>query len=120
MEPTEGNEPREQRAVRNQAMFRSVNERLRAAEEPLAEFTGVYEFVCECIDTSCLTQIELTLAEYGDVRAHHDRFAVAPGHVYADVERLVEAHERYAVVEKFDAGSAAAFETHERLGEQTV
>jgi hypothetical protein len=120
MEATDGNEAREHRAVRNQAMFRSLNERLRVAEQPLADLSGVYEFVCECIDTSCVMRIELTLAEYEDVRTHHDRFAVARGHVYPDVERLVETHDRYDVVEKFHEGSAAALETHERLGEQAV
>ncbi len=38
--------------------------------------------------------------DYAAVRAHPDRFLVAPGHVFPEAEDLVEDHEDYAVVQK--------------------
>jgi len=38
--------------------------------------------------------------DYAAVRAHPYRFLVAPGHVFAEAEDLVEDHEDYAVVQK--------------------
>ena len=104
----EGRSERETRAARNQAMFRAVNDRLREAEESLAELSGRYSFVCECIDLDCIEQIELTGDEYAALRASPDRFAVYPGHVYPDVERLVETHDQYQVVEKVAEGGDLA------------
>ena len=60
--------------------------------------------------------VRLAAAEYEDVRASDTRFLIVPGHQILDSERIVEEHDRYAVVEKQgdaadyverDAGSAA-------------
>ncbi|MBA2356981.1 MAG: hypothetical protein H0V84_00965, partial [Actinobacteria bacterium] len=37
-----------------------------------------------------------------------DRFLVAPGHVFPDIERVVETHETYEVVDKNDEVEALA------------
>jgi hypothetical protein len=48
----------------------------------------------------CLEQVRLTRAEYEAVRADPARFAVVPGHEKPDVERVVEQHAGYFVVQK--------------------
>jgi len=93
-------EEREERAARNESMFRQVNERLldlNGASEPL---TGDWTVVCECADVTCIVQIALMPTEYQAMRAVPTRFAVAPGHVYPDVERVVLEGTRFTVVEK--------------------
>ena len=42
----------------------------------------------------------MTLQEYDAVRTEDDRFAVMPGHESAEIESVVERHERYRVVDK--------------------
>ena len=64
------------------------------------------DWVCECANENCTEAVTLTVAEYEAVRADPTHFLVAPSadHVVAGVERIVERHERYWVVEK--AGEA--------------
>jgi hypothetical protein len=99
---------RAERAARNEALFRRVNERL---EELATTFQAVSEkavFVCECADATCIEQIEMSLDEYEAVRSRPDQFAVVPAHVYPDVERIEQATERYAVVAKIGEAAAVA------------
>jgi hypothetical protein len=58
------------------------------------------DFMCECADASCTGVLTLTPAEYEKLRSNSRRFAVLPGHEVDDVERVVETHSRYLVVEK--------------------
>jgi hypothetical protein len=97
----------ERRAALNEDVFRQVNERI----EGLGEQFGVREadFLCECADTECVVRMSVPIRVYEAVRAHPARFLVAPGHVRADVERVLEAHRAYLVVEKQgEAGATAA------------
>ncbi len=87
---------RDERVGRNEALFREVNERIKE----LAAVEGDFDFLCECGDERCTVPIAMTVDEYEAVRADPRRFAVVPGHDTADVERVVERNERFAVVEK--------------------
>ena len=84
---------REERLGANEALFREVNERVAEVAE---------QFDCECGDRACAEQIALTTAEYEAVRAEPTWFAVVPGHEVPDMERIVERHPTYLVVEKQD------------------
>lgn len=87
---------REERIGSNEAIFREVNERIK-------ELTWSHdnaEFLCECGSEICAEPIRLLLTDYEAVRADPRRFAIVPGHDIPDVERVVEEHEHYAVVEK--------------------
>jgi hypothetical protein len=95
---------REIRAGRNQAMFREINERL-TRNDPLAESTGSHVIACECADPGCVQTLVISAAQYEHIRREPRRFAVAAGHVYPDVERVVGDFEAYVVVEK--SGKAA-------------
>jgi hypothetical protein len=94
---------RETRAANNQSLFRAGNERLK---EFNAEWVGKVplrgEWVCECANDSCFQHIEMTSSEYEGVRQDGARFFVAPSdeHVWPDVERVIERHDDYWVVEK--------------------
>jgi hypothetical protein len=114
MEPVSSDE-REIRAARNQSLFRAINERL-TRDDPLAEMTGDHTIACECADPACVQTIQISAAEYDDVRRQPRRFAVLPGHVYSDVERVVDEFRGYVVVEKIGkAGEEAEARERERL-----
>lgn len=87
------------RLVRNQVIFREVNERIR-------ELAGHFEsksevaFICECSNEACVELIALDLDEYGAIRSSPTWFVVVPGHETLKVEKVVEKNDRYALVEK--------------------
>jgi hypothetical protein len=92
---------RRRRLVENENLFREVNERIRSL---VATLRGPepYDFLCECSNRDCDRRVTLSLTEYEAVRAQSDRFLVAPGHVLPDIERVVESHPSYEVVDKDD------------------
>jgi hypothetical protein len=100
----------QERAANNQAIFRSVNERAEGLPPEERAFT------CECWRIGCARPIEMGLDEYEAIRTHPSRFAVcpSPNHVNDQVERVVERHERYWVVEKFGRGDERARELDPR------
>jgi hypothetical protein len=109
------------RAARNQSLYREVNERIRDLNERFdAALSAEATWVCECADTECCEPIALTLAEYEQLRSRPNRFAVVPGHVVKTVERIVEAHESYVVVEKVGAAARVAAELDPRTGDHAT
>ena len=99
---------REERAARNQSLFREINERIEDLNEG---FGRVGEWLCECANDTCTERIEMTTKEYEAVRSSGKCFFVAPGdeHVWADVEHVTERNDRYWIVQKVgDAGRLAA------------
>ena len=56
--------------------------------------------VCECADIGCFASIALPLDEFERVRNQIRRFVVAAGHVFPELEVVVERHEGFYVVEK--------------------
>ena len=58
------------------------------------------EFICECGQRDCQQHVQLTLEEYEASRCDSLRFAVVPGHVWTEIERVVAGTTRYEVVEK--------------------
>lgn len=99
---------RQIRAARNQSLFRSVNERLEGLAEAFQFIAEHTSFTCECADTSCVELMSLTLREYEALRANPNNFAVLPGHVYPDMERVVSENERFVVVAKIGEGVKVA------------
>jgi hypothetical protein len=96
-----------ERQARNEALIRQVNEqieRLDKAVDPEGESVR-FEFLCECGasgggDVRCEERIEMTLAEYEEVRQQDDRFALLPGHETQELEDEVQRTERYVIVDK--------------------
>jgi hypothetical protein len=97
------------RAARNQATYRNVNERIEELNQSLGEILDVGGmWICECADEACTEPMQMTPQAYEQLRAHPNRFAVLRGHVYPEVERVVEEHDGYVVVEKLGAGASFA------------
>jgi len=86
----------EERAARNEALFREVNERVASLAGEGGTEIG---FVCECSDDGCVERLYLGREEYDAVRANPRRFIVVPGHERS-FEHVVERHGVYVVVEK--------------------
>ena len=105
----------EERALKlamNESVARTSNERLShmAISHQFAPDQRV-PFVCECADLTCHEIVMLSLDEYERVRVHPGRFLLVAGHEDAESthERIVEAENGYAIVEKLGvAGREAA------------
>ncbi len=79
-----------------------MNERVKDIDEAqgVSSPDGTWDFICECRLPDCLERISLTPSEYELVRSSPVQFAVTPGHVAPDVERVVHESERFCVIEK--------------------
>jgi len=88
----------DERAARNEALFREVNEEVARLEQRLD--SGSTLFVCECAAESCVERIAVPMDAYEQVRSNPRHFVLKPGHEHDRVERVVETHGAYIVVEK--------------------
>jgi hypothetical protein len=93
-----------ERAAKNQALFREVNERI----EDLAANAAFTTFICECMNETCDESVSLTIEEYEHVREGGNSFLVLPGHEVLAVEETLEANERFLVVAKLGVGAPVA------------
>jgi hypothetical protein len=91
---------RADRLAKNEAVFRDVNEQVEEIARAPAAAGALLEFLCECVDGDCFERVQLSLAEYEQVRSDATHFVVFPSHVDATIERLVRQTDRFAVVEK--------------------
>jgi hypothetical protein len=96
------------RAARNESLFREINERIAELNEAFEAILPVSDWICECADESCIEPLPMTYEAYEQIRAHPARFALRPGHEALDVERVVETHEGYLVVEKIGVAQEIA------------
>ena len=111
-----GEEALQVRAAKNQSFFREVNERAEAIIAGSAAIAPIEYRVCECAKLSSKESMAMTVAAYEAVREHPSRFAVLEGHVVPLAERIVNATDRFVVVEKFGAGGEFAAAHDPRLG----
>ena|SRR5215211_915954 len=97
------------RAARNEALFRRVNERVEDVNKAFDPILDTADFFCECADVECMEKIRMTLAEYEELRKGSTHFAIKPGHGDPDSERVIEERPGYVVVEKIGhAGERAS------------
>lgn len=82
--------------ILNEVGHREANDRAAARERG----PWLVEFDCECFAVGCGTNVQVTKEELERVHAHPSRFVVFPGHVDPAIEKVVETHQRYWVVEK--------------------
>jgi hypothetical protein len=87
------------RAARNEELVREVNREIGSGAQ-LHNVVSEMPFHCECAKDSCLEKIDLDARIYEPILAERYRFFVVPDHVVPSVERIVEAHETFVVVEK--------------------
>ena len=111
---------RETERTTNELLFRTVNERMKEIDDRLdmgaigAPAVEREEFFCECGQVDCMARFEMTRAQYEAVRAHSERFVVLPAHVLPDIERVVETHDHFVVVEKLGGPAEIARDTDPR------
>ena len=95
-----------------ESAFRSANERMSrlAGSHRFALDQGV-PFLCECGDPGCREIVMLSIEDYERLRAQPCWFLLVAGHEDAEEahERIVDAENGYAIVEKLGvAGREAA------------
>jgi hypothetical protein len=101
-------DPPDRRLARNEALFREVNESVRALTEENGHERTLHDFFCECADVDCTIRIKLTNNEYETARSEGRRFVVACGHQRKELERIVFETERFLLVEKTGGGGDEA------------
>ena len=104
----------DERLAKNEILFRAVNERLDDLAE-VVPWSKTADYLCECSDTSCIETIELGKEEYEHARSRPTFFFVLPGHERPALEKVVEEHEHYLLVEKLVA-VGEAIDTDPRAG----
>jgi hypothetical protein len=104
------------RAARNQALFRSLNEKIEEVSESFRLVIEDADYVCECADDGCLERIKMTPEQYRAVRRVPTHFFVRRRHVFPEFERVVDERDGYLIVEKFgNAGAEAVALARERV-----
>ena len=89
------------RVVKNEALFRDVNERIKEIDESHGIGTAErWDFICECGDETCFERISMTKAQYERLRSRPIQFSVVPGHEIPEVERVILRDDDFVVVEK--------------------
>ncbi|HJZ35308.1 MAG TPA: hypothetical protein VJ204_03460 [Solirubrobacterales bacterium] len=106
-DPSERQQSQERRFVARAASAEINGRRVNEAIERGTESAREAVFVCECGNLGCTATVELTIAEYEQVRSSFDRFLVIPGHEIESVEDVVERHDSYLVVAKRDGQAVA-------------
>lgn len=91
---------RARRIGENEAVYRTINERIEALNESFGTLAESMTIVCECGELSCAQQIELDPGTYERVRSDPTLFVAVPGHEIEDVEDVVERTERYVILRK--------------------
>ncbi|TMK53874.1 MAG: hypothetical protein E6G66_00755 [Actinobacteria bacterium] len=100
---------RKARVARNESISREINEGLEEAQASTSTERSL-RLVCECGRPDCDRLLALTIREYEEIRADPRQFAVATGHVMAEVELIVRETERFTVVQKREGTPAAVTE----------
>ena len=91
---------RERRLGMNEAVFREVNERVEEIHQTLGTDAETLQIICECGAVSCTERISVPVADYERVRGNPLHFLLQVGHEDPLVERTIENHGTYIIVEK--------------------
>jgi hypothetical protein len=97
---------RARRIGENEALYRSINERIEDLNTAFGMVTETMAVVCECGQIECTEQIELDLPTYERVRSEPTTFVVLPGHELPEVETVIERHDTYFLLRKDPGGPA--------------
>jgi hypothetical protein len=97
---------RARRIGENEALYRSINEKIEGLNEAFGVVTETMAVVCECGQLECTEQIELDMPTYERVRSEPTMFVVLPGHEIPDVEEVVERLDGFYIIRKDPGGPA--------------
>ncbi len=99
----------------NEALFRQVNEQIRRLNSTFGTEQGTMTVICECGDAACTARLEVGIADYERIRANGRLYFVATGHVFPELESVVERGEGWEVVQKHEGvATEVAHETNPR------
>jgi hypothetical protein len=90
----------DRRLRENQDLFRTANDRFEERIEEYSRGGGSAPFLCECADERCFGSVDLTLAQYREIRLRQDGYVILPGHPTVDGERVVEDKGDFQIVVK--------------------
>jgi formate-nitrite transporter family protein len=109
-------EARALKLAMNESRARTSNDRLRrAADSHRFRREDRVPFLCECGDENCYEIVMITIEDYEHIRVHPTWFLLVAGHENdATQERIVDAEQGYAVVEKIGAAGVEAARLHRR------
>ena len=97
---------RTRRVGENEALYRSINEKIEDLNASFGMVAESMAVVCECGMLECAQQIDLEIPTYERVRSDPALFVVVPGHEIPDVESIVEPHEGFNIIRKDPGGPA--------------
>jgi hypothetical protein len=96
---------REKRIAYNEDWCRDLNMRKARWKNGGYPAAG---FRCECWQMDCTARLPLSGRDWREARSRPNRFAVAPGHLAADLEVVVARYPHFWLVEKLgEAGDVA-------------
>ena len=93
----------------NESIFRQVNEQIESLNRNFGE-QRTMTAICECADGDCTERLDISVADYEEVRADPRRYIIVPGHALPEFEAVVESREGYEVVQKREGTAAALAE----------
>jgi hypothetical protein len=105
--------PRGERKIHNQALFRSVNERIAELSAKFGEYgdAGRLTFICECPQVGCRAFVRAPLEDYDRIQDNPGLFLVLKGHedgeaIVADLGDylIVGADENAAITHTLEVG----------------
>ena len=97
-EPAVSNARRLNREAQNEQRFRVAN-------DPVPGRTAggrAVTFLCECAKVECGEFVSCSLGDYMRIRSWGSRFLVVAGHEDLDLERVVERHETWLMVDTLE------------------
>jgi hypothetical protein len=86
-----------ERNARAQVIYREVNDRIREMDESFRSLDQTV-VICEC-GRGCAERIEVPVDEYDRVRRESTQFFVTPPHFASEVDRVIEDHGPWLLVE---------------------
>jgi hypothetical protein len=101
----------EERAARNEVLFREANEKLREKRLEV-DADGLTPFLCECSNPACTEVLRLSMREYEYARSRPTWFITAVDH--ENEHNRIEQHPRYMIVEKAGTAGRIADEENPR------
>jgi hypothetical protein len=99
-----------ERNARMQAVYRDVNERIRAIEESFGRRESI-EVICEC-GRGCTDRVEVPVDDYDRARRESTYFFVTASHLAGEVDHVVEDHGSWLLVEAVGTAAAIARDAH--------
>ena len=89
------------RLAENEVIFKQINKDVEGFLYDVGvENLLTAPFYCECSNIQCHERIEMAPADYERIHKNPKRFIVLNGHEVPAVERVIERHDMYNVVEK--------------------